>query len=96
MEKIYFRNIDDENCYQLEYHLQNAKDEGLSEIELFETKKEFVDGMFFCKAVEEQTEEGFCGKSCDEYSPKNGKSGMCRFKQKHFYTPTKKVTFKVK
>ncbi len=95
MEKYYFKNADDEHCRPLEFHLEIAKDEELNEIELFEAEKEIVEGMFFCKAVEEQTEEGYCGKKCDEYSPKNGKTGMCKFKQKHFYSPSKKVTFKV-
>ena len=31
--KYYFRKEDDERCYTLEYHLQDAKDEGLTEIE---------------------------------------------------------------
>ena len=91
--KFYFRD-NDECCYAKEYHLSDAKDEGLKEVELFEAIPEKVSGMFWCRAVSESTEEGYCGKQCDEYSPKNGKSGMCRFKG-YFYQKGKKVIFKV-
>jgi len=74
--KFYFRKEDDEMCYTLEYHIMEAKDEGLEEIELFEAVPDKLDGFFWCKAVSETTEDGFCGKQCDDYEPKNGKSGM--------------------
>lgn len=94
-KKFYFRTENDECCYTLEYHLIDAKDEGLTEIELFEAEKETVEGMFYCREADAQTEEGFCGKQCEGYDPRNGKSGMCKHKQNHFYTPGKKVSFKV-
>lgn len=92
--KSYFRTEDDERCYPLDYHLTDAKDEGLTEIELFESIPIRVDGMFWCKAVDEYGEDGICGRQCEQYEPKNGKSGMCRHKG-HFYEHGNKVMFKV-
>lgn len=94
-KKFYFRTLDDEVCYHLENHMDDAKDEGLAYIELYQAQRENVNGMFYCTAVNECTEEGMCGKICDDYSPKNGKSGICRHKAK-FYTAGKKVRLKVK
>lgn len=94
--KYYFRTEDDERCYTLEYHLADAKDEGLTEIELFEAVPEKVDGMFWCRAVDECSEEGYCGWQCEEYEPKNGKSGMCKHKCNTFHTHGEKVVFNVK
>ncbi len=93
--KFYYRSEFDEMCYTLDYHLSDAKDEGLTEIELFEAIPETVGGMFWCRAVQECTEEGYCGKECEEYEPKNGKSGMCRHKSKTFYGRGQKVAFRV-
>ena len=92
--KYYFRNINDEICYTLDYHLSDAKDEGLKEIELFEAIPEKVEGFYYCKAVEAPAEKDFCGKNCEDYIPRNGKNGMCRHKARFFFTPGNKITFK--
>lgn len=94
--KYYFRTENDERCYTLEYHLLDAKDKGLTEIKLFEAVPEKIDGMFWCRAVNECGEEGYCGSQCAEYEPKNGKSGMCKYKCSTFHNHGKKVVFKVK
>ncbi len=91
--KFYFRSVEDELCYTADHHMANAKDEKLTEVELFEATPEKVDGFFWCRAVDECTEDGYCGKQCEDYEPKNGKSGMCRHKGR-LYTPGKKVIFK--
>lgn len=94
MKKFYFRSEDSENCYTLDHHLAEAREEGLSEIELFKAIPDIVDGFFYCRAVGECSEEGHCGKECEDYAPKNGKSGMCRHKGK-FHAHGEKVVFKV-
>lgn len=38
-QKLYFENEDANICYPLQHHLERAKEEGLKEIELFETKR---------------------------------------------------------
>lgn len=93
--KYYFESEDAEMCYTLEYHLSNARDEKLTTIDLYVAIPDKDPQIFFCKAVDECAEVGYCGKQCDDYEPKNGKSGMCRHKG-HCYTHGEKVTFIVK
>lgn len=91
--KMYFSGNDDEHCYPLAYHLSIAKDDGLTEIRLFEAEPETVPGMFWCTAVEDVSEEGNCGRECDFYNPRNLKSGICSYKHKKFYVKGKEVLF---
>jgi hypothetical protein len=93
--KLYFRNIDDELCRPLSSHLEIAKAEGLSEISLYETEKDYIDGLFWCGAVDSYGEDGDCGRKCIDYDPRNGKSGICKHKSKAFYEPAELVTFKI-
>jgi hypothetical protein len=93
MTKYYFRTPDDDLCYKLSYHLSYAKEEGLKEIELYEAIKEDVPGYFFCRDVDAPAEDGDCGKKCDGYTPKNGKSGMCRHRMNKFYAIGEKKIF---
>jgi hypothetical protein len=94
MEKYYFRNEDSEMCYTLDYHIEQAQEDGLTEIELFTAVPEKIDGMIWCKAVDDCGEKGECGKQCEFYEPRNGKSGMCK-NQGRFYEPDKKIKFPV-
>lgn len=95
MKNFYFRDeCDAEMCFHLDYHMDNARDEGLTEITLYEAVPEKVEGFFWCRAVDEVSEDGYCGKSCEDYEPKNGKSGMCRHKG-NLFTRGEKRTFKV-
>lgn len=96
MTKYYFLSESDEYCYPLAYHLDNAKSDKLEEIELFEAVPEKVNGVFWCRSEQEITEDGYCGKDCADYAPKNGKSGMCQHKSNTLYTHGEKKIFKVK
>lgn len=50
------------------------------EIILEEMKVEYGNGLFWCSEYEFGAEVGEdCGTSCKEYSPRNGKSGRCKF-----------------
>lgn len=93
--KFYFRNADAEICYTLEYHLSNAKDEKITTIDLYVAIPDKDPHIFFCKAVQQCAETGCCGSHCEQYKPKNGKSGMCLHKGR-CYLHGEKVTFKVK
>lgn len=92
--KFYFLNQDSENCFSKEYFLNYAKENNLQELTLFEAVKEKVQGFFYCKELESAGEEGSCGKICEGYAPKNGKSGMCKHKT-NFHTPGKKIIIKM-
>jgi len=78
MPKLYFKD-DDENCYGLQYHIDYMKENEIKEMKVFEAKPEHGTGMFFCKEYSEVGEvNGTCGKQCDLYQPRNGKSGICK------------------
>lgn len=94
MKKLYFATLDSEMCHTLDYHLDDAKENGLSEIELYEAIPDNDKEYFFCRAVGECAVKGDCGKHCEEYDPRNGKFGICRYKGK-CYTPGNKLIFKV-
>lgn len=95
--KLYFRHKDDEHCFNKEFHFEKGKLNGQQTVVLYEAVPEKLDGVFFCRATEVVGEDdGGCGKLCEFYDPRNGKSGMCRHKDKTTYSPGKEVTFKVK
>lgn len=94
--KYYFEALDSELCYTLDYHLDQAREQGLSRIELYEAVPEKVNGFFFCRAVNAVGEDGYCGSQCTDYEPRNGKSGMCRHRSNTMYEHGEKVTFTVK
>lgn len=89
MKKFYFETEESEIAYTLEYFDETL----VRPFTIFEAVPEKVEGFFFCKAVFECAEEGQCGKTCEDYSPKNGKSGICRHKGRLF-APGMAVTFR--
>lgn len=95
-KKYYFASVNDELCYPLSCHMDMAKYEGLSEIELYEAIPDKTSGMFFCRYFNAVGENGSCGKECMRYEPRNGKSGMCRHRSNKMFTYGDVVKFKVK
>ena len=77
MSKFYFNEHDDEYAYDLDYHYHFMEEEGLTEMKVFEAKRETATGLFFCKHFGEIGERGNC-QGCEAYQPRNGKSGICR------------------
>ena len=90
---LYFRTSDSEICYPLKYHMEQAKIYGLSEIELFEAIPDNTPGYFFCREFGQIGEDGSCGIQCDRYSPRNGRSGMCRHRSNQMYEHGRLVKF---
>ncbi len=80
MAKLYFQK-DDECCYGLDHHKDYMRENDLQELELFEAKRETGTGMFFCKEFGEigDVSERSCGKQCEKYNARNGKSGRCKY-----------------
>lgn len=76
--KYFFRRFDDELCFPKEYFIMDMEREGINELELYEANRCRDDTYFFCRAVDAVGERGECGKSCEDYSPCNGKSGICK------------------
>ena len=79
MKKLYFHELDDECCYHLDSILDYMKENEISELKIFEAKRETGSDYFYCKYYDCAAEKnGECGKMCDGYQPRNGKSGICR------------------
>lgn len=95
MKKFYFTGNDSELCWELKFLLSQAKENGLSEIELIEAIPDKSKDYFFCKWIGDVSESGSCGYKCDGYEPRNGKSGICKHKT-FCYEKGGKVTFKIK
>lgn len=93
MNKYYFKSKDDTTCYPLTYFKWLMNFEGWSELTLYEAKRQDAPGYFYCKEYQEpmDKDEGGCGKACENYLPRNGKSGCCIHYSVKFYEPTYKT-----
>ena len=81
MSKYYFCDLDDDGCFPLEHWRELMKENGVDKTILYEAKRETNCGYFFCREYQEITEKDgmTCGKRhCKDYSPRNGKSGICK------------------
>lgn len=78
-EKMYFENEDCERCYPLSYHIENAKQEGLKQIELFEAipNKDLCKEYVWCREFETSMEKYECNKTCHYYL-QPGKGRICQ------------------
>lgn len=96
--KYYFNEFNEETAYTLDYHIEQAKENRLSEIVLFKAIPYKENGYFWCHVIGESGEEKEgvgCGLFCNDYAPKNGKSGMCRHKSKIFYKKGERIIVNV-
>ena len=78
--KRYFETVDAKLCYPESYFQDEMRDNGLTEMTVLEAipmKSSETDYMW-CKENEAAGEKGECGRFCDAYEPRNGKSGMCK------------------
>lgn len=92
--KLYFESEDHEICCTKEYFQQHMKDEGLTEMEVFEAIPDSIPNIFYCKELMfcGDTSEDSCGFQCKDYKPRNGKSGCCKHYTKKLYEHGEKVT----
>jgi len=93
--KLYFSEHEDEYCYIIEHHIRESKENGLKEIVLFEAVPRKEDEYFFCEEVEEWYAKGGCGKACIDYSPRNGKGGVCKHWSNVSYERGKKLSYNI-
>jgi hypothetical protein len=93
--KLYFTNnlLEEDFCYTLEKIKKEAKKKGLNQIEIFEAEKEIGSDAFFCNKYSEIMGKGFgyCGKECNFYQPRNGKSGICKHNKPTYLKTNKKL-----
>ena len=100
MEKLYFEDEDGEMCYSEDYFQQLMKDNENTEIEVYEAVKEKIAGIFWCGKLDFCGDKTFeydnpCGKQCEEYAPRNGVSGCCRYYKTNLYYAGDKITLKL-
>lgn len=63
-----------EFCYPLSYYIEHGYD--LSDLKPM--KRMFNSQFFFCRHFRTMGNKGNCGKWCEAYKPRNGKSGCCK------------------
>ena len=95
--KYYFENEDAEGCFTKEHFIDEMKHNGLTEMEVMEAvpQKSNETEYMWCNAIGEVGEKGNCGKMCENYLPRNGKSGICA-NQGRLFKAGEKVTLKLK
>jgi len=77
--RFFFRDYDD-TCYTLQSQIDYMIENGITEMDLYLAERETNSSYFFCKHFGEcgdKSDDG-CGKLCDGYKPRNGKSGVCQ------------------
>jgi hypothetical protein len=78
--KFYFREDNDEVCYLKKQIIEDMKEEGINELKIIEAKRVTGESYFWCTVNQEVGEIGQgCGRFCNQYKPRNGKNGRCRF-----------------
>ena len=94
-DELYFKSIDDTHCQPLEYYLNDAKLEGLTEITLVKAYPD--DGttdFIWCTYNGECVEHIDCTKrECAYYESKSGR-GVCKYRGK-LYLHGEEETFKI-
>ncbi|MGI9535131.1 MAG: hypothetical protein ACR2NW_09280 [Thermodesulfobacteriota bacterium] len=92
MPQYYFKSKEAELCYTLEYSKGIMEIEEREEMMLYKAKKQDVEGMFWCKEYEMPGEKNeFCGRECQGYKPRNGKSGICTHYSTRFFEPSDEI-----
>lgn len=91
MAKIYFQE-DGEHGRLISWHLDYMRENGIPEMKVYEGEPEYDTDHFYCKEYFEVglKSEGSCGKICEGYAPRNGKSGRCKHST-HCYDITDRV-----
>jgi len=95
MTKIYFEKDSEHGC-SLKDWKEYMKEEGITELELFEGKIEYRTGFFWCTELQNigESSEG-CGRFfCEHYKPRNGKNGICVHSRSPYNTTEKKIILK--
>ena len=97
--KYYFEDSDSEMCHQECYFQDMMCFDGKSEMELFEAIPDKTGGgIFWCKLLAfcgDDTGDS-CGKQCEDYEPRNGKSGCCKHHTSWLYIHGNKIILTAK
>ena len=95
--KFYFKNVYSEVCYEFDYHLNEAIDNNLTEINLVEAIPIKISGICWCSENEATVDLCSCNKTyCESYAPKiNKTNGICCYRGRLF-EKGKNINFKIK
>lgn len=103
-KQFYFVEIDsphighfDEGwCYTEAAIRQTMEEEEIDEIRTFRAVREKDSDAFYCKDVGEAylKEDSPCGKNCIEYTPRNGKNGICKHHRGVWTSTDEEVVFR--
>lgn len=93
-KEFYFKYKDAELCYSKEYFIDKMKERGVTEIEVFEGLPFKSKGIFWCSEQCFCGDNSYytCGKQCDDYKPRNGKSGCCKYYKTSLYQACEEPT----
>lgn len=95
--KLFFEK-DGEICRTIKHWKCIMRERGLTQLHLFEAKIVYGESFFWCSWYQEVGDRDYdrpCGRSCEKYTPRNGKSGRC-VHHKNTYEPTdRKITLKL-
>lgn len=101
MSKYYFRNNNDVFCYTISAIKEQMKNEGISKLEVIEAKRDVGTNFFYCTEYNTIGEKipaaclDNCGKECNLYTPRNGKSGICKHSRNTYSKTDNKKTIKI-
>jgi len=93
-KQLYFEDIDSNICRSEEYFQNIMKRDGLQEMKVLEAFPYREEGLFWCYIAHEVADKSDqpCGKECNHYEPRNGKSGCCKHYTRQFYHHGDEVT----
>jgi hypothetical protein len=94
--KYYFESSDSELCYTKDHFIELIRENEIKEMTVYPAKIEYGTGYFFCVQFNEISDLGECGTLCEEYKPRNGKNGRCRFHSNCYVPEDKPVKLKIK
>lgn len=94
MKNYYFKYKDSEICHSKEYFNEYMISNKINKMQVYKAYKDKVNGIFWCNtyAFCGDDSENTCGKQCDEYEPRNGKSGCCKAYTTTLYMHGEKIT----
>ncbi len=96
--RYYFESkVDPVSCYTLEYFIDELIDNNEGEVILFDAVECVGDGTFYCTEYGEVglIDDSECGSGCEKYSPRNGRSGRCRYSNNCYEPGDRKFNLKL-
>lgn len=79
LSKLYFSELTAEIAYSKRHLVEIMKEYGLAELIVCQAVRDMNRQFFYCKKVDEVGFRGYCGKECENYTPRNGKNGCCKY-----------------